>query len=64
MYFAPAHLGPWTALLIAGVYFIFCWFSQVGNHNRQEKLQKPRHASDKVLKSRNAQIFNGLGSGQ
>ena len=26
MYFAPAHLGPWTGLLIGGVYFIFCWF--------------------------------------
>lgn len=25
-YFAPAHLGPWPALLIAGAYFIFCWF--------------------------------------
>jgi fatty-acid desaturase len=27
MYFAPAHMGPWTGLLIGGVYFIFCWFS-------------------------------------
>lgn len=27
VYFAPAHLGPWAALLIGGVYFIFCWFS-------------------------------------
>ena len=26
MYSAPAHLGPWTGLLISGVYFIFCWF--------------------------------------
>lgn len=26
IYFAPAHLGPWTAMLIGGVYFIFCWF--------------------------------------
>src|SRR5258707_3974661 len=26
MYFAPAHLGPWTGILIGGVYFIFCWF--------------------------------------
>jgi fatty-acid desaturase len=26
VYFAPAHLGTWNALLIAGVYFIFCWF--------------------------------------
>ena len=26
MYFAPAHLGPWTGMLIGGVYFIFCWF--------------------------------------
>jgi fatty-acid desaturase len=26
MYFAPAQLGPWTGLLIGGVYFIFCWF--------------------------------------
>ena len=23
---APAQLGPWKALLIGGVYFIFCWF--------------------------------------
>ena len=23
---APAHLGPWTGLLIGAVYFIFCWF--------------------------------------
>ncbi len=26
VYFAPAHVGPWNALLISGVYFIFCWF--------------------------------------
>jgi len=26
IYFAPAHLRPLTAILIAGVYFIFCWF--------------------------------------
>src|SRR5260221_3313347 len=26
MYFAPAHLGPWTGVLIGGIYFIFCWF--------------------------------------
>jgi stearoyl-CoA desaturase (delta-9 desaturase) len=26
LYFAPAHLGPWTGLLIGGAYFIFCWF--------------------------------------
>jgi stearoyl-CoA desaturase (Delta-9 desaturase) len=26
MYSAPTHLGPWTGLLIGGVYFIFCWF--------------------------------------
>ena len=26
MYSAPAHLGPWTGLLIGAVYFIFCWF--------------------------------------
>src|SRR5258708_38753816 len=26
MYFAPAHLGPSTGMLIGGVYFIFCWF--------------------------------------
>ncbi len=26
MYSAPAHLGPWTGMLIGGVYFIFCWF--------------------------------------
>lgn len=25
-YFAPAHLGLWTAILIGAVYFIFCWF--------------------------------------
>src|SRR5258708_17904806 len=25
-FFAPAHLGPWAGILIAGVYFIFCWF--------------------------------------
>jgi fatty-acid desaturase len=25
MYFAPAHLGPWTGLLIGATYFIFCW---------------------------------------
>jgi stearoyl-CoA desaturase (delta-9 desaturase) len=25
-YFAPAHLGPWTGLLIGGVYFVFNWF--------------------------------------
>ena len=23
---APDHLGPWVGILIAGVYFIFCWF--------------------------------------
>jgi len=26
MYSAPAHLGLWTGMLIAGIYFIFCWF--------------------------------------
>jgi fatty-acid desaturase len=26
IFFAPAHLGPWNALLIGGTYFIFCWF--------------------------------------
>jgi hypothetical protein len=26
MYFAPTHLGPWTGMLIGGVYFVFCWF--------------------------------------
>jgi len=26
MYSAPNHLGPWTGMLIGGVYFIFCWF--------------------------------------
>src|SRR6201981_996996 len=25
-YSAPTHLGPWTGMLIGGVYFIFCWF--------------------------------------
>lgn len=25
-YSVPAHLGPWTGLLIGGVYFLFCWF--------------------------------------
>jgi len=25
-YFAPAHFGPWTGMLIGGAYFIFCWF--------------------------------------
>lgn len=27
MYAAPAHVGPWRGLFIAGVYFIFCWFT-------------------------------------
>jgi fatty-acid desaturase len=26
MYSAPAHLGPWTGLLIGAAYFVFCWF--------------------------------------
>jgi stearoyl-CoA desaturase (delta-9 desaturase) len=26
LYFAPAHLGPWKALLVGGVYFVFFWF--------------------------------------
>ena len=26
MYSAPAQLGPWSGLLLGGVYFIFCWF--------------------------------------
>jgi fatty-acid desaturase len=26
VYFAPVHLGVWNALLISGVYFVFCWF--------------------------------------
>src|SRR5271165_3346477 len=26
VYFAPARLGPWNALLIGGVYFVFFWF--------------------------------------
>ncbi len=26
MAFAPASLGPWTGLLIGGLYFLFCWF--------------------------------------
>jgi fatty-acid desaturase len=25
-YFAPAHLGLWNGMVIAGVYFVFCWF--------------------------------------
>src|SRR5260370_26360813 len=26
MYFAPTPLGPWTGMLIGGLYFIFCLF--------------------------------------
>src|SRR5271156_2008338 len=26
LYFAPAHLALRTAMLISGIYFIFCWF--------------------------------------
>jgi fatty-acid desaturase len=26
VYFAPARLGLWNAMSIAGIYFIFCWF--------------------------------------
>ena len=26
VYFTPAHMGLWTGMLIAGAYFIFCWF--------------------------------------
>jgi fatty-acid desaturase len=26
MYFAPAHLRPWSGLFIGAIYFIFCWF--------------------------------------
>lgn len=26
IYCAPAHIGPWTGLLIGSVYFLFCWF--------------------------------------
>ena len=26
IYSAPSHLGPWTGLLIGGVYFVACWF--------------------------------------
>jgi stearoyl-CoA desaturase (delta-9 desaturase) len=26
VYFVPTHLGLWAALLIGGVYFVFCWF--------------------------------------
>jgi fatty-acid desaturase len=26
IFFAPAHFGPWNALLVGGVYFVFCWF--------------------------------------
>ena len=25
-YSAPAHLGPWGGMVVASVYFIFCWF--------------------------------------
>src|SRR5271155_573683 len=39
-------------------------FSNVGDHDGQEKLQQPGHSSDKVLKNRNTQIFGGLGSRQ
>jgi hypothetical protein len=38
--------------------------SNVCNYNSQNKLQKPRHSSDSVVKDRNAQVFEGLGSGQ
>jgi fatty-acid desaturase len=27
VYSAPAHLGPGKAILIGGIYFIFCWFT-------------------------------------
>jgi stearoyl-CoA desaturase (delta-9 desaturase) len=26
VYSAPAQLAPWKALLIGGIYFVFCWF--------------------------------------
>src|SRR5262249_54640760 len=39
-------------------------FSDVRNHDGQEKLKDPRHARDKVMKRRDAQIFGGLGGGQ
>jgi fatty-acid desaturase len=26
IYFAPPHLGLWTAIFIGAAYFIFCWF--------------------------------------
>jgi fatty-acid desaturase len=26
MFFAPAHMGPWTGLLVGGAYFVFFWF--------------------------------------
>src|SRR5947208_17069240 len=26
MFSAPSRIGPWTGLLIGGVYFVFCWF--------------------------------------
>ena len=26
MYSAPNRLGPWTGLLVGGIYFTFCWF--------------------------------------
>jgi len=39
-------------------------FSNVRNHNGQEKLQKPGHSSDEFLQNWNAQIFGSLGGGQ
>ena len=39
-------------------------FGNIRDHDGQEKLQKPRHSSDEMLKSRDAQIFGGLGGGQ
>jgi len=39
-------------------------FGYVRDHHGQEKLQQPRHASDKSLNNRNTQIFRGLRSGQ
>jgi hypothetical protein len=38
--------------------------SNIGNHDGQKELQKPGYSSDKVLKSRNSQVFGGLRSGQ
>src|SRR6267154_4488862 len=39
-------------------------FRNVRNHDGQEKLHNPGHASDQFKKDRNAQKFGGLGGGQ